>query len=804
MIVTYSWLKEFVDCDLAPEDLAHRLTMAGLEVDAMEKLGEGLDSVVVARLISVEPHPDADRLTVCQVDAGGEPVQVVCGAKNHKAGDLVVLAQVGSVLPGDFKIKKSKIRGQFSQGMLCSEVELGLAEESAGIMILPPGLPVGQPAFEALGLKDVRFELGLTPNRADCLSVVGVAREVAAIAGKPLRLPKIEVPESGAPASEQTSVTIEEPGMCPRYAARLVRGVKIGPSPDWMVRRLESVGQRSINNVVDVTNYVLMELGHPLHAFDFRLLRGGRIVVKKAGDQERFTTLDSQERVLNRDDLTICDAEGAVALAGIMGGENSEIQADTVDILLESAYFNPPTIRRTSKRLGIHSESSHRFERGADVDMVPRALDRAAALIQQVAGGSVAPGAIDAYPRPVPEKKISIEAARTSRLLGFDLDILEIKSLLQTIGLSSELAPDRTDAVLYVTVPNFRPDIEREIDLIEEVARLKGYEHIPTTMPQGRILGHCETPAMRLEHSLREAIVACGFSEVINYAFNAPAALDKILLAPQDPRRNQVRLLNPLTEEQSVMRTALLPSVLQSAAQNLAYRSTTDLRLFELRPVFLPADEELPRETLHLTAVMCGRRSPLGWSHGNDLVDFFDLKGVVEELLVSLRIPSLSWDPEFKENYYHPGKTCSVCCGEVMLGTLGEIHPRVLENFDVEQPVFAFELDLAALAQVTGGEAKFQALSRFPGVYRDSALLLDEAVSARQILDAVRGAKARDMEDVILFDIYRGKGIPAGKKSVAIRVRYRSPEKTLTDEEIGKAHGRIIKTLENELGAEIR
>lgn len=805
MIVTYNWLRDYVDCDLAPEELAHRLTMAGLEVDSMERIGEGLDTVIVARLDLVDVHPDADRLTICQVNTGRETLQVVCGAKNHKTGDLVALAQVGTVLPGDFKIKKSKIRGQESMGMLCSEKELGLAEESEGIMILPSDLELGSPVFSALGLKDVRFEFGLTPNRADCLSLVGVAREVAALSGSRLRLPQVVLQDIGAPIETQTSVVIDEPGMCPRYAARLIRGVKIGPSPDWMVRRLESIGLRSINNVVDVTNYVLMELGHPLHAFDFDLLREGRIVVRRAGEGQEFITLDSQKRILNSGDLTICDGQGPVALAGIMGGENSEIRPETVDILLESAYFNPPTIRRSSKRLGLHSESSHRFERGADVDMVPLALDRAAALIVETAGGELAKGRIDNYPRRIAERKIAISPEKTSRLLGLDFDALEIQQLLRSIGLKAELTEDRTKNQLLVSIPNFRPDLEREVDLMEEVARLKGYDHIPSTMPQGRILCHREPPLRRLERTLRDAMVACGFNEVINYSFNAPSALNLIKLDAQDPRRVQVRLLNPLNEDQSVMRTTLVPSLLQTLAQNLAYRSAPDLRLFELRPVFMPrSGEELPEENVRLTALMCGRRNPLNWAHSSETVDFFDLKGIVEELMGLLRIDRLCWDAQYRETLYHPGKTCAVSRDQVVLGTLGEIHPEVLSMFDIDQPVFLFDLDLAAIQQIGRGEATFKALSRFPGVYRDSALLVDEEISAQRILDVARSVKAQDIEDLVLFDLYRGKGIAEGKKSVAIRVRYRSAEKTLTDEEISQAHGRIIRALENELGAEIR
>lgn len=804
MIVTYNWLKEFVDCRLTPEELAHRLTMAGLEVDAMEHIGAGLDSVIVARLITVDPHPDADRLTVCQVDTGTGSVQVVCGAKNHRGGDLVALAQVGSVLPGDFKIKKSKIRGLESQGMLCSEKELGLAAESAGIMILPPHLSLGIPVFEALGLKDVRFELGLTPNRADCLSLVGVAREIAAMTGNALRLPRVAVADFGEEIGCQASVSIEESELCPRYAARLIRNVTIGPSPEWMVRRLEAVGQRSINNVVDVTNYVLMELGHPLHAFDFRLLQGGCIVVKRAEDGSLFSTLDGQQRRLESSDLTICDQTGPVALAGIMGGGNSEIRPDTVDILLESAYFHPAAIRRTSKRLGIHTESSHRFERGADIDMVPVALDRAATLIVEVAGGTLAKGVIDNYPKPIVPRQIELSVARTNQILGLDLSSAVIGELLTAIGLDVVEEGTGDNDRLRVSLPTFRPDLEREIDLIEEVARLNGYDRIPVTMPESRVT--CQTPPTHVTQTVRakNAMIAAGFSEVINYSFLSSAAWDKLRLPLDDPRRQTVAILNPLTEEQSVMRSSLVPSLLETVARNLAYRSR-DLRLFELRPVFLPAqDNPLPRERQHLVAALCGRRGPEGWNQPGDNVDFFDLKGAIEDLLGQFRVTNLVWDSSRSESFLHPGKSCAIVAGTRTLGTIGEVHPEVLSCFEIDSSLYLADLDLEAIFDTAGDFPGIRSLSRFPDVYRDSALLLAEEVSAGQLLQAIDRVKPRFVEDVVLFDVYRGNGVPPGQKSVAIRVRYRSPEKTLTDEEIQAAHGRIVKALEQEFAAKLR
>lgn len=804
MIVTYNWLKEFVDFTFNPDELAHRLTMAGLEVDSMERIGEGYDSVVVARLVSVDRHPDADKLTVCQVDSGTETVQVVCGATNHKSGDLVALATVGTVLPGDFKIKKSKIRGMESFGMLCSQKELGLADSSDGIMILSPDFKLGQPVFDALGLKDVRYEIGLTPNRPDCLSVMGVAREVAAMAGRPLKVAMPTLIEGDQKTSELTSVIIEKPELCPRYAARLILGVKIGPSPEWLVRRLESIGQRSINNVVDVTNLILMELGQPLHAFDYRRLAEGRIVVKTAAASEPFKTLDGAPRSLGESDLVICDGQGPVALAGIMGGENSEIVPETVDILLESAYFNPLTIRRSSKRLALRTEASHRFERGGDVAMVPVALDKAAALISQVAGGVVCQGRIDQYPQPLSERKIVLSIRRVNDILGLTLTLEDVLGHLRSIGLEASPAEEHDEPRLVVVVPSFRPDLEREIDLIEEVARLNGYDHIPVTMPAGRMI--CPVPPRHLKETtrLRNAMVAAGFSEIVNYSFVSPGAWDRIGLDDADLRRLPVKILNPLTEEQSVMRTSLVPSILETVTRNLAYQNQ-DLRLFELRPVFLSnPGEPLPLEKWRLCAVLCGRRQPEGWGQVNDKVDFFDLKGVVEQILDMFNISKVVWDGSTGENFLHPGKSCTLRIKESVLGTLGEVHPKVLAAFEIDEPVLLLDLDFEQLLAASGGAGKFQTLSRYPQVARDSAFLVDEDLPFSEVLKVLNQSCGNLVEDFTLFDLYRGKGVPEGKKSLAIRVLYRSAERTLKDEEIQKAHDKIVKTLIANLGIEIR
>lgn len=805
MIVTYNWLKEFVDFDLDSDQLSHQLTMAGLEVDFMDKLGADFDSVIVAKLESVEPHPEADRLTVCQVNTGGEVIPVVCGATNHKSGDLIALAQVGSVLPGDFKIKKSKIRGAESRGMLCSEKELGLADDADGILILPQHLELGTPVFSALGLKDVRYEIGLTPNRADCLSVAGVAREVGAFVNKKIQLPTSGLIQEGDTAIEaKTSVTIDDAASCPRYMARLIEGVTIAPSPKWLVQRLESIGMRSINNVVDVTNYVLMELGHPLHAFDFNQLRGKKIVVKHAVEDSEFITLDEQTRQLKSTDIVICDNVGPIALAGVMGGENSEVQDSTVDILLESAYFDPISVRRTSKRLGIHTEASHRFERGADVDIVPIALDRAISLIQELAGGTVAAGLIDNYPQPLFKRKVTVTLARTNQLLGLNLTLDDIESLLNSIELDTEHTEIDGQKALVATIPMSRHDLEREVDLIEEIARLNGYDNIPTTMPISRVVRMAKDSRQLLTAALRDAMVSQGFSEIINYSFTSPTAWNKINLNDDDTRRDTIKILNPLTEEQSIMRTSLVPAMLETVARNLSYRSH-DLSLFELRPVFTVQQGKVqPIESLRICAAITGKREIEGWSQSDADVDYYDLKGTVESVCQQLNVAPLRAELDGQQPYLHPGKSCRLYHDNTLLGVMGEIHPQVQENYDIDQVVYLVDLDMSALQSIKKIEKSFKPISRFPDSYRDSAFLFDEDVSAQQLFEVLAKVKVKNLDDVTLFDLYSGKGVPEGKKSLAIRARYRSMDKTFTDDEINAMHAKIVKSLQKNLGAEIR
>jgi len=801
MIVTYNWLKEFVDCDLPPQELADLLTMLGLEVEGMHSLGEGMDDVVTAQVIERAQHPNADKLSLCKVSNGKETFAIVCGAQNFKSGDKVALAQLGAVLPGDFKIKRSKIRGEESFGMLCSERELGLSDESAGIMILPEDTPLGVPLFESLGLKDTIFEIGLTPNRADCLSVVGVAREIAAKLGKKVHYPGIDPVETGAPISETASVTIEDADLCPRYTARYISGCTIAPSPAWLSERLRNAGIRSINNVVDITNYVLLEYGHPLHAFDFRLLAGGKIIVRRASEGETFGTLDGQERVLNTNDLTIRDAEKGVALAGIMGGGNSEISDATVDILLESAYFDPSAIRRTSKRLGLHTESSHRFERGTDVAGLTRALDRAAELIHELAGGTIAKGIIDVYPQPMEPRTISARLSKINAISGLSLTAAEVKDIFERLEFT---VSQPTEEVFEVQVPLFRVDLEREIDLVEEVVRLNGFEKVPLTLPSASVYSDLPSESMRLVGKVRDLLVSQGLSEVINYSFVSPTSCDKILLPADDFRRQGVQLLNPLSDELSVMRTTLLPGLLETAVKNVAFRNM-DLKIFEMRRAYLPAEgSELPAEPLYLSALLTGRRASEGWNQPKGDLDFFDVKGLVESVLEVAGVKGINYVADGIDSYFHPGKACRITRGNQTIGTFGELHPSVEENYGIDTPLFYLEINFEKLLANRSRRSTVQAPSRFPDTFRDIALLVPDEVAAADVTATVLGVKAAELQGVEIFDLYKGGNIPAGQKSIAIRVRYGSRERTLNDEEVTRVHQGVIAALQKKLNVTIR
>ncbi|MCX5837172.1 MAG: phenylalanine--tRNA ligase subunit beta, partial [Deltaproteobacteria bacterium] len=566
MQVSLKWLKDYVDVDMPPEDLAERLTMTGLEVDSLRRIEPAFSGVRVARIISLRPHPQADQLSLCEVATGDAIYPVVCGATNIRVGDIVPLAQVGATLPGGDVIRSARIRGEVSEGMLCSEEELGIGGDAAGIMILPSDLPLGKELADALDLYDTVLDIGVTPNRSDCLSMVGVAREVAAVTGKDLRYPPSVVAENDEEIRGITSVSIEDPDLCPRYTARVIQNVRIGPSPFWMRRRLEAVGLRSINNIVDVTNFVMMELGQPLHAFDFRFLEEGRIVVRRSRAGEIFVSLDEKERVLRADTLMICDGVKPVAIGGVMGGLNSEIQDDTETILLESAYFNPLSIRRTSRALAMGTDAAFRFERGIDPEGVIRALDRAAGLMAELSGGTVCRGVIDQYPEMVATAKdIPLRLDRIRDILGVAVEEAVVVRILGNLKMTVEPAGE---GIFRVTPPTCRVDIAREIDLIEEIARVHGYDRVPATLPAVSVVAGAADGKNTVEARVREIMTGAGYQEVINYSFVSADAVDQLGLLETDERRLQVQIRNPLTEEQAVMRTTLVQSLLSNVRRN--------------------------------------------------------------------------------------------------------------------------------------------------------------------------------------------------------------------------------------------
>ncbi len=804
MKAPYRWLQELLPGLAADADeCAKRLTAAGLEVEGVHSTLEGFETVYVGRLLEVNKHPNADKLTVCKVDIAGVERQIVCGARNHKAGDKVAVALPGSVLPNGAKIEKGKIRGEVSDGMLCSEAELGLGLESDGIWILPPDAKEGALVADAMNLSDWILEIGLTPNRGDCLSQAGIARELGAALGLAPKLPAGEAKTSSE--KPKIKVRLEDAEGCPRYIARVIEGVKIQPSPSWMQRRLEQCGIRPINNVVDVTNYVMLELGQPLHAFDARMLEGGEIVVRAAKAGEKMKTLDGVERKLLAADLVIADAKKPVAIAGVMGGEHSGVLDDTTTVVLESAWFDPSRVRKTSRAHGLHTESSHRFERNVDPNGVDRASARAAALIAETSGGKVLSGSVDASKKTFEPRKIRLARARVSGVLGVDPTPKETAALLEPLGLAC--TAHGADA-LDVVVPTFRPDLTEEIDLVEEVARRYGYEKIPERAPRSRLSTEgkdVETERMR---KARGILVGMGFQETLHLPFASRDEAAKLGLAAGDPRGMSVPLANPLADDQAVLRGTLLPVLLANVARNRA-KKQADLRLFELRGVFRwsaaadPAQQKLPQESRRVSGVLCGRRFPAHWNAPGDAVDFFDAKGIVETFVTAFtrRTPLFAAS---SEPFLVTGAQAALSFGGKSLGVVGEVHPDVLARFEVGARAFAFELDYEALTGVASGTPAYVDLPRFPAIERDVALLMDESVAVGDLLQEARKHTKKGLESIDVFDVFRGGKLPPGKKSVALGMVWRAADRTLTDDEVNGLHEKLVQALQERFRAERR
>jgi phenylalanyl-tRNA synthetase beta chain len=801
MKVSLNWIKDYVDIQMGIKDLIDLLTMGGLEVEGVISIGEGFEKIVIAEIRSIRKHPGADRLSLVEVRTDEEKFSVVCGATNIREGQKVPLALVGSRLPNGVEIKKSKIRGEMSEGMLCSEMELGLGQDATGIMILPSNTPIGIDLGEALGSKDTLLDISITPNRPDCLCVIGIAREIAALTHQKVKYPSLPLSDKGEEIHQKTSVTILDPELCPRYVARMIEGVEIGPSPHWMKNRLEMVGIRSINNVVDVTNFVMMEYGQPLHAFDFNLLEEGRIVVRRAQEGEEFVTLDGVRRILDGQTLMICDGVKPVAIAGVMGGLNSEIREETETVLLESAYFEPRGNRRTSKRLGLETEAAFRFGRGVDCGGASVAASRAAQLIQELAGGRVVQGVVDAYPRPIQVNPIRLSVRGTNQVLGTEISAKQMKAYLKDLGLDVRGEEEDT---LIVAPPSFRRDLERGIDLIEEIARLDGYERIPVTLPKGPPSSEERNKELLLERKILEVLIHHGYYEVITYSFTSSVSLDFVGLPCDDPRRRYVQIINPLSEDLSILRTSLIPGLMETARYNL-YRKNSNLKLFELKKVFLPQKgEKLPRELKYLVGLAMGLDTEPHWAFPPRPVDFHDIKGCIEDILGTLQIKGIKFKRAEDIPYLHPGKAARVFLGKEVLGVLGEVHPQVLSHYEIHGKAYLFEIDFGQIVKWEGEGKRFQPLPKFPSVYRDLSFVVDEDLEVDKVVEAIWAAQQPFIDDVSLFDVYRGAPIPGGKKGVSYRIRFQSEDRTLTDEEVNQYHEKIISRLREIFQVELR
>ena len=800
MRVSVNWLREFIDFDMSPRELADKLEMTGTAVEAITEISPGFTKVVIGLIQRIEKHPQADKLVVCEVDAGqGKSLAIVCGAANIKTGDKVPVALDGAKLPGGVVIKKATVRGVVSEGMLASETELALGDDAAGIMILEEDTKVGMDLDEALGITDTVIEFEITPNRPDCLSMIGIAREVAAITGGKVRRPETKIKEDHIEANTQAKVEIKDTDLCPRYSARVINGLTVGASPYWMRSRLAKADIRPINNLVDITNYILLETGQPLHAFDRDLVAEATIIVRRATQLERMMTLDEVDRQLGQDMLVIADPKGAVALAGIMGGSTTEINGATTSCLLESAYFEPKGIFKTGFELDLRTEASIRFERGTDPEGTVYAADRAAYLMQELAGGKVAKGVVDVYPKKVKAARIDVTTARARAVIGADIDDKRMVSILKSLDIKTDSAGG---GKIRISAPSFRPDLTREIDITEEIARVYGFENVPPTVPDSKGSADGLSPEQVAVRAARDTLAAAGLCECVSYGFVDPADIARLVLPDGDARTETIRLANPGTETQSVMRPTLLTGLLRAARFNASY-GATDAQLFEIGRTFRDISRELPRETTRAAIVLTGGWEQDAWYRKRRPIDFYDIKGVVEVLVKGLGLLKTSIN-KTDDHLYHPGQRASLKAGDTIIGTFGLLHPVIVRNYELTGDVFAAELDLGKAAANMAREKRVEAPSRFPAVTRDVALLVSADTKVEEISSIIKKAGGRLLDDAYPFDLYTGKNIPKEKKSIAYRLTYQAPDRTLTVEEVETVHARVIDALKKNLQAEIR
>lgn len=822
MKVSLKWLSEYVN---VPSDLnafCDQLDLTGTGVEGVERTGDAFDKVVTGQVVEKTPHPDSDHMFVCKVSVGDcnvdeegnpEPLQIVCGAQNFNQGDHIVVAMIGAVLPGDFKIKKSKLRGVVSCGMNCSARELGIGSDHDGIMILPEDAPVGMPFADYMKLSDTILDLEITPNRPDCLSMVGMAREVGAMYAADFKNPLEEMKNAlneseGAQASDLATVTIEDSERCPRYSARVIKNVKVGPSPDWLAERVTAAGARSINNVVDVTNYILFLFGQPLHAFDYDTLVDdsgkANIVVRGAIEGEHFTTLDGEERILTSDMTVISTPQNAVALAGVMGGLDSEVTESTTTVLLETATFNSGRTSRTSRNLGLISESSMRYERGVDDNPIADISAAAAELLAQVSDGVVVPGIIDVWEKKTEPINLEFRIPRFQGMMGYEIPREFIVDTLKRLG--CKVSEGATEDVLAVVAPTFRPDLEREIDLYEEVLRLYGMDRIPSTLPGGRERVGTRSEAQKITDKINDTLRASGMNETMTYSFADPDELKKLRMNTEG-MGIPVELLNPLNAEQSVMRQSIIPGLLRSVAYNQS-RGVHNVQLYETGVVFFGAEgKKKPKEKQRVAGVLAGAMKDATWNQPAVPFDFFDGKGIVENLARELALPKLRFRAadEMTLSHLQPGRAAEVLSGGTVLGWVGEIHPLAVEEFCAQAPVVAFELDLNALISCARPSRDYVDVPLFPAVTMDVAFVVDEEVSHEKLMQCMNSAGGKLLDSVALFDVYRDeKRLGQGKKSMAYALEYRAQDRTLTTEEVDKQHARLIKKVCGATGAEIR
>ncbi|MBJ6363874.1 phenylalanine--tRNA ligase subunit beta [Paenibacillus sp. GCM10012307] len=812
MKVSYKWLKDYVDVSgFSAQELAEKLTRGGIEVDGVEARNQGVTGVVVGYVKSKEKHPDADKLNVCQVDVGtGEELQIVCGARNVDAGQHVPVATVGAKLPGGLAIKRAKLRGVESQGMICSAKELGIndkllpKEQQDGILVLPQGLKLGTPIADVLGLDDEILDLDLTPNRSDALSMLGVAYEIAALTGGSVKLPEFQIPASSAKAEDHISVQISSPEQCSHYAARYIKGIKLAPSPQWMQNRLIAAGVRPISNIVDITNYVMLEYGQPLHAFDADKVAGGKIDVRLAREGETLETLDGQLRKLEPHMLVITDGTQPIALAGVMGGANSEVSEDTVNILLESAHFDGGTVRKTSRQFGLRSEASIRFEKEVDPAVVLKALERAASLIAEYADGHIAEGVVAAGSEAIKSVQISVSRERINRYLGTELSGLEIKTIFGRLNVEyEEPQPDS----YVVRAPSRRGDITRDVDIIEEIARLYGYDNIPTTPIEGATTPGALTASQAIRRQIRNRLTDAGLHEVISYSFTSP---ERTSLFPAiSGNAVPVRLSMPMSEDRSVLRTSILPNLLDIAAYN-RNRKNENIAIFEAGSVFLTDEAELtrqPHERQKLAALLTGSRRHPQWNVKAEAVDFYDIKGVLEAVIELLGLSGKVNLQAAAPEQMHPGRTAAILLdtprGSETIGYIGQLHPDTQRELDLAD-TYVFELNLEALYEAADSSIVYRALPRFPASTRDIAVVIDRKQETGSLKTAIVETAGELLESVEVFDIYTGERLGADKKSVALSLVYRHAERTLTDEEVTELHAKVVERLEQSFHAELR